>query len=187
MTRLCRCAPIALALLCLASSASATSPKSADGIFTYNEYVTQTLRASAAETTTTLQTGTAVTGFGGWRECEIFVQITAVSFTGGVSPTAALTVWLQMTPDGGTTWEDVLATKSAALAAAGTEKDLGWVNLWSPGTPSVPAIIQTAGGTPPFAQRHRALSDSLRISWQLTVTGAPTAQSVTFSVQARGR
>ncbi len=145
-----------------------------------------TLRASAPETSASPQNGTAVGGFGAWRELEVFVDITAVSFTGGTSPTAQLDVWLQRTPDGGTTWDDVIALQSSALAAAATEKLLGFVNTRI-GTPAAPAAVQAAGGSPPFAQRVGTISEEMRVAWDLTMTGSPTTQSVTFSVVARGR
>lgn len=162
------------------------STKSGDGVFRFDAFATATLRASSASTVTTRVNEAAVAGFGGLDELEVFVDITAVSFTGGAAPTAQLKVWLQRTPDGGTTWDDALALQSAALAAGATEKDLGYASA-RVGTPVAPAAVQDGGGAGAFAQRWGAWSDKLRVAHQITVTGGPTTQSVTFSIVARGR
>ena len=178
-------ASLIFVLCVMGSFAWAASPKSSDGTFTYNREATYTLRASADETTTTIQTGSAVLGFGGQCHFAVFVDITDVQFTGGTVPTAQVEVWLQRTIDGGTTWDDVLALQSTALSASGAEQDAAF------GTCSViggtPAAIQDAGGSPPFAQRSGYFSDQLRVKWQLIVTGAPSTQTVTFSVTAQAR
>ena len=165
-----------------------SSPKSPDGLYSLNPWSPFTLRASAAGSSTTVVGETAVTAFGGCRDLLVVAAITALSFTGGSAPTAQLQAWLQRTPDDGTTWDDVLALQSAALAAAAALPVLliGEV-VRGLGSAVTPAATQAAGGTPPFAQRSGLLTDKLRVAWKLVLTGSPTAVSMTFAVTAQGR
>jgi len=143
--------------------------------------------ASVVATALTPVNESAVAGFGAFKHLLLFLDVTAVSITAGTTPTETLEVWIQHTPDDGTTWDDVLAFKTSAMSDAGTEQHIGEISM-NNGTPAAPAAIQTGGGSPAFAQRGNGyISDDLRVAYDLTEAGAPSARSVTFTVTAVGR
>jgi hypothetical protein len=73
-----------------------------------------TLQASSAQTAT--NNGTAYTGVGNRREMIVFLNVTAVSGT-----TPSMTVKMQTSDDGGTTWYDIPGGAFTAATAATTQ------------------------------------------------------------------
>lgn len=145
-----------------------------------------TLRASDETGATAITYADAVSGFGGLSVIAFLLDVTSVTFVGGTVPTAALTVYVQRTPDGGAHWDDLLSLKTAALTAGQTVQHVGEYVQGLVAIPT-PAALQTGAGTPAFAQRGNWISDSLRVGWFLTLANSPTSAAVTFSVTARGR
>lgn len=176
-----------LAAFCLTVPAPApASVRSADGITIWNTLADFTLRASAAFVDTSAVASTAVSGFGGVRVAMFELSVTAVSLTGGSGPTVVLKVWVQRkTPAG--QWDDMLAFQTAALSSGASALYHVAEHVVGVAAGSTPALIQDAGGAPPFASRSGWISDDLRVKAVLVTSGSPTAQSVTWSLTARGR
>jgi len=122
------------------------------------------MAASAAQTATGNSAAFSVPTVG---MAMVGIDITAFS---GTTPT--LTVWLQASDDGGTTWFDVpndLALISATTAATGTMSSTARRNI-------VDTLVISA------AQKHFALyrqlpGDTVRLNW--VISG--TTPSITFS------
>jgi hypothetical protein len=163
-----------------------SSPTSPDGLVAYDPYSSFILRSSSQGSSTALVTEAEVSGFGGLRQLMVTLAVTAITLTGGSNPTVQVKAWLQRSPDG-VNWDDFLSFLTAALVHGNAAVyHLGEVNSRSQ-TGGVPAVLQDAGGSPPFAQRGPGISDKLRLKWQLVLTGSPTVVAVTFGVTARGR
>lgn len=160
------------------------SVKSADGVTILNPLTDLTLRASAASTGVVAVAEDEVVGFGGFRAIVFELAVTAVSLTGGTN--AQLRVWVQRkTPSG--QWDDLLALQTATMVN-GVAPLYHVAEYPGPVTAGpTPALVQDAGGSPPFAPRGAWLSDALRAKSIVVVTGGPTAQSVTWALYARGR
>lgn len=162
------------------------SATSTDGLVILNPLTDLTLRASAESTAITAVAAVEVSGFGGFSKILFELAVTAVSLTGGSAPTAQLRVWVQRkTPQG--QWDDLLALQTATMlsAAAALYHVAEYPGPVAAGP--TPALVQDAGGAPPFAPRGGWISDALRAKAIIIVTGAPTAQSVTWALYARGR
>ena len=164
-------------------------PKSADGLIVLDPWTSITLRALAQSGNTALSAETAVAGFGPFRELAVELLVTAVSFTGGVTPTAQLKAWIQRQLPSGA-WDDLLAFQTAALAsvvAPGTAHAGHYRAELGPAL--APVAAQDCGGSPPFSQRSGWLSESMRVKHQLVLGGgtAPTAALLTWSLVVLGR
>jgi hypothetical protein len=165
-----------------------TQVLSADGILISSPYASLELRALAEFESTSLVASTAVAGFGGLQKVLFALTIASVSIVGGAGPpTARVEVYVQRTPDGGTTWDDLLALQTAALlhGAAQSVYLAEFNGLVTAG--GTPAVVQDGGGSPPFAARGPNLTDSLRAKARLIVTGSPTNASVSWKLTALGR
>ncbi|MGI8828036.1 MAG: hypothetical protein ACR2JC_20885 [Chloroflexota bacterium] len=117
-----------------------------------------TLQLAAPQTSN--GSGATVT-VGQYRELVAFVQVTAVS---GTSP--QLNVFLDASPDGGSTWVQVAQLGPANIAATGA-----YLVTLTPGGAAGGSVISTGFG------------DTIRIRW--TIAG--TTPSFTFSVLAVGK
>lgn len=158
---------------------------SADGLPLLNPIAEIALRASGDSAGVAAVAADEVAGFGAMRELVFELAVTAVSLT-GAGATLTLTAWVQRrTPSG--QWDDLLALKTAALiSGASPAYHVADHRSMAPAAPT-PAAVQDAGGSPPFASRGGWVSDALRVKSQVAVANAPTAQSVTWSLVARGR
>lgn len=64
-----------------------------------------TLQAAVARTLNSTINSTAVTGFGGYRQVVFLLTVSAKNLAGG----GTLNVYIQASPDDGTTWDDVVS------------------------------------------------------------------------------
>lgn len=126
------------------------------------------LIASAAQTTTA-QGGAIYVG--GIREMVVLVDVTAVSGT-----TPQLTLYLQTSRDGGSTWFDLIHDGAVVLSAGAVEGQ---------GSPrGTRNIVGTATATlKASAQYEGAIGDYVRVAW--VISG--TTPSFTFQVDAVGK
>jgi hypothetical protein len=148
------------------------------------------MRASGETTALTVATTEEKTGFGGLKELVFELQVTAVDFTGGTTPSVILRVWIQRkTPSGA--WDDLLSFATAAMSefsdAPSAVRHVAEHRSAAPALPT-PAAVQDGAGNPPYASRGGWHSDELRTKSQLVSEGgSPTARAVTWSLVARGR
>lgn len=126
------------------------------------------LQASGAKTATGQGGGVAAAGI---KEMLVFIDITAVS---GTNP--RLTLYLQASSDGGTTWYDLPHDGSVVHASGAIQG-----NAQTPGSRNILADEST---TLKATARYRgAFGDHVRPAW--VISG--TTPSFTFSVKAIGK
>lgn len=119
--------------------------------------------ALAAQTATAQGGGIAVAGI---TELTVMVQCTAVA---GTNP--QITVYLQTSRDGGTTWFDALHEGSETLTAGA-----GTITTEPPFTRN---IINGLGATFSATARYRVFGTYVRLAWVISGTGSPS-----FTIQA---
>ncbi len=127
------------------------------------------LLASAAQTAT--GQGGAIPA-AGIRELVVMVDLTAVS---GTNP--RLSLYLQSTRDGGTTWFDLPHDGAIVLSSGATEgisEPRGKRNILSDASATLKATAQYEG----------AFGNSIRVAWVISGTGSPT---FTFQVDGIGK
>lgn len=130
---------------------------------------------SPASATTTA--GTAVTGLGGYRSMSVYAKLTGA--TGGT-----LDVYLQYSPDGGTTWVDyahfpqISAGASAIYRVWNVSKSAQQTSLATVGTGTSPALSANSilGGD--WGDRLR----TVMVAGAGTSAGAAQTLLLTFSV-----
>lgn len=74
-------------------------------------FTLQASQVSAITDTTT--TRTVTTGLGNYQACDVLLNI-----TGGGAVTGTLQIYVQDSPDGGTTWDDVISSNTFTFGAA---------------------------------------------------------------------
>lgn len=134
-----------------------------------------TLLASAARTATAGTAGTAVTGLGSYRHGTLFLDVTAAATDVGDT----LDVYVQYSPDGGTTWDDY-AHFSQVLGNGGTKQYVIPFNIQ--GTPAAGHAPQTAGLAANSFRAGTDIGDRLRAYWVIVDDGGG-ASSFTFSLK----
>jgi uncharacterized protein (DUF58 family) len=130
-----------------------------------------TLAASAARTAN--GNGTPATGIGFWRRLVALLDITQSLTDAGDT----LDVYVDVSPDGGTTWLNAIHfTQQAGNGAA--KKEFAVLDPSNPGTACINVTADAASG----AVRPALFGDALRARWVIVDSG-DADQSHTFSVK----
>jgi hypothetical protein len=132
------------------------------------------LQASGAQTAS--GTGSVVTGLGGYRMMTVMLDVTVAGSVAG----DLLNVYVQYSPDAGTTWDDLISF-TQVLGNGGAKQFLAHVNadLGTPPAMAAPKDATLAAGT---ANSAVDFGDRLRVKWVI-VNGGGT-HSFTFAVKA---
>lgn len=133
-----------------------------------------TLLASAARVTTSGTNGDTI-AVDPWDKALLICDYTAK----GTDGTDTCNVYVDVSPDGGTTWLNAVHFTEVAGNAADASTEYAVLYANTPGTSVITATADAAGG----AARPTLFGSAIRARWIIVNTGTADA-SFTFSVKA---